>query len=65
MQVTQLTIFQLISANIIQSKVDTTGGKPIAHCKLYFDKESFENSSTYMQPHYAIDSFWETINQLM
>ena len=60
LRVTQLTIIQLIASSIIKIEVDVSGKKPIAHCKLCFDKSN-PNSPTYMQPHYTIDIFWNKI----
>ena len=60
LKVTQLTIIQLIAACIIKLEVDVSGKKPIAHCKLCFDKSN-HNSPTYMQPHYTIDIYWNKI----
>ena len=51
---------QLIATNIIRIEIDLSGNRPFAHCKLCFDKRDV-NSSTYMQPHYAIDEFWKYI----
>ena len=52
--VVQNTILQLIAANIISIGMDLSQSNPYAHCKLCFDKRD-EKSTTYMQPHYAID----------
>ena len=60
LQVAQHTILQLLSSNIIRIDMDISQSKPFAHCKLCFDKRDKE-SSTYMQPHYSIDSFWKYI----
>ena len=59
--VTQLTIMQLIASRIIKVEVDVSGKRPVAHCKLCFDK-SDSTSQTYMQPTYTIDSYWYKIN---
>lgn len=60
--VTQMTIMQLIASNIIKIDVDVSGKRPIAHCKLSFDKEN-NTSPTYMQPTYVIDSYWTRIKK--
>ena len=60
LRVCQLTIIQLIAARIIKVDVCISGRRPIAHCKLCFDKSN-RNVTTYMQPHYSIDSFWDKI----
>ena len=54
--VCQLTIIQLIASNIIKIKVDVSGTKPIAHCKLCFQNK-YPNLANYMQPYYTIDSY--------
>ena len=59
-RITQLTIMQLIAAKIIKVEVEVSGKKPIAHCKLCFDKDD-STSPTYMQPHYSIDKYWSKI----
>ena len=58
---TQVTIMQLIAAKIIKVEVDVSGNKPIAHCKLCFDKHD-SSSPTYMQPTYTIDNYWSKIS---
>ena len=63
MKVCQLTVMQLIAANMIKVEVNANGNKPIAHCKLVFDNESL-NSPTYIQPHYLIDRHWSKITTL-
>ena len=63
LQVTQLTIIQLIAAGIIKIEVDVSGKRPLAHCKLCFDKSN-HNSPTYMQPNYTIDMYWSKINTI-
>ena len=63
-KVTQLTVMQLIAADIIKVEVDVSGNKPIAHCKLVFDNID-STSLTYMQPHYIIDRYWSDINTII
>lgn len=60
LQIAQNTIMQLIATNIIRIKIDLSGNRPFAHCKLCFDKRDV-NSSTHMQPHHAIDEHWKYI----
>ena len=64
LQVTEITVLQLIAANLIRIEVDTSEKKPIVHCKLCFDKNTVENSNAYMQPHYLIDKYWDNIIKL-
>jgi hypothetical protein len=64
LSVTEITVLQLIVANLIRIEVDTSEKKPIVHCKLCFNKHSSENSNVYMQPHYLIDKYWENITLL-
>ena len=60
LQIAQNTIMQLIASNIIRIEINLSGNRPFAHCKLCFDKRDV-NSSTCMQPHYAIDECWKYI----
>ena len=61
LQVTEMTVFQLITANIIRIEVNTTDKKPIVHCDLCFDKETHDHSNAHIQPHYSIDKHWDDV----
>lgn len=60
MQIVQNAILQLLATNIIRTEISLINNRPFAHCKLCFDKRDV-NSTTSMQPHYAIEEYWKHI----